>query len=101
MLFHEASHGIAVPVENAITRECRQRDKPIPRDLWHAVVFYTTSEVLRPVMQEAGPDPQSGDMILPHQANMSRMPPDLREKVHAARVGGVHPPAEHLLAAVS
>jgi hypothetical protein len=67
-------------VENAITRECRQRDKPIPRDLWHALVYYTTSEVLRPVMQEAGPDPQSGDMILPRQVNMSRMPPDLREK---------------------
>jgi hypothetical protein len=80
VLFHEASHGIAVPVENAIARECRQRDKPIPRDLWHAVVFYTTSEVLRPVMQEAGPDPQPGDMILPRQASMSRMPPDLREK---------------------
>jgi hypothetical protein len=80
VLFHEASHGIAIPVEDAITRECRQRDKPIPRDLWHALIFYTTSEVLLPVMQEAGPDPPSGDMILPRQANMSRMPPDLREK---------------------
>jgi len=30
-------------------------------------------------MQEAGPDPQSGDLILPRQVNMSRMPPDLRE----------------------
>jgi hypothetical protein len=44
------------------------------------LIFYTTSEVLRPVMQEAGPDPPSGDMILPRQTNMSRMPPDLREK---------------------
>ena len=80
VLFHEASHGISIPVQDAITRECRQRDKPIPRDLWHALVYYTTSEVLLPVMQDAPPAAQPGDMILPRQANMSRMPPDLREK---------------------
>ena len=51
VLFHEASHGIALPVEQAITRECRQREKPIPRDLWHALIFYTTGEVIKPVMQ--------------------------------------------------
>jgi hypothetical protein len=50
VLFHEASHGIAEPVQMAITRECRQRDKAIPRDLWHALIFYTTGEVIRPVM---------------------------------------------------
>jgi hypothetical protein len=50
ILFHEASHGIATPVEQAIARECRQRDKPIPRDLWHALIFYTTGEVIKPVM---------------------------------------------------
>ncbi len=50
VLFHEASHGIAEPVQQAIIRECRQRDKPVPRDLWHALIFYTTGEVIRPVM---------------------------------------------------
>ena len=50
VLFHEASHGIATPVELAIVRECRQRDKPIPRDLWHALIFYTTGEVIKPLM---------------------------------------------------
>jgi hypothetical protein len=50
VLFHEASHGIATPVEQAIVRECRQRDKPIPRDLWHALIFYTTGEVIKPLM---------------------------------------------------
>src|SRR6266478_5523884 len=50
VLFHEASHGIAMPVELAIARECRQRDKPIPRDLWHALIFYTTGEVIKPLM---------------------------------------------------
>jgi hypothetical protein len=50
ILFHEASHGIATQVEQAIARECRQRDKPIPRDLWHALIFYTTGEVIKPLM---------------------------------------------------
>ena len=50
VLFHEASHGIAQPVQQAINRECRQREKPIPRDLWHALIFYTTGEVIKPVM---------------------------------------------------
>jgi hypothetical protein len=56
ILFHEGSHGIAEPVQQAIIRECRQRDKAIPRDLWHALLFYTTGEVIKPVMtaQSAG-----------------------------------------------
>ena len=58
VLFHEASHGIAAPVEEAIIRECRQRDKAIPRDLWHALIFFTTGEVVRPVL--AGADQAHG-----------------------------------------
>ncbi len=54
VLFHEGSHGIAEPVQAAIIRECRQRDKAIPRDLWHALVFYTTGEVIRPVLGPSG-----------------------------------------------
>jgi len=49
VLFHEASHGIADSVQDAIFRECRQREKPIPRDLWHALLFYTTGELIRPI----------------------------------------------------
>jgi hypothetical protein len=47
VLFHEASHGIAAPVEAAISRECKQHDKPIPRNLWHALIIYTTVQVLQ------------------------------------------------------
>ncbi len=54
VLFHEGSHGIAEPVQAAIIRECHQRDKAIPRDLWQALVFYTTGEVIRPVLGAAG-----------------------------------------------
>ena len=63
ILFHEASHGIAEPVQLlAINRECRQRDKAIPRDLWHALLFYTTGEVIKPVMaaQEAQSERDGG-----------------------------------------
>jgi hypothetical protein len=54
VLFHEGSHGIAERVQAAIIRECHQRDKAIPRDLWHALVFYTTGEVIRPVLGSSG-----------------------------------------------
>jgi hypothetical protein len=47
VLFHEASHALAGSVNEAIAREFRKRDKPIPRDLWHALLFYTTGELLR------------------------------------------------------
>ena len=55
VLFHEASHGIADVVQDAIFRECRQRDKPIPRDLWHALLFYTTGELIRPIVVDPQP----------------------------------------------
>ena len=61
VLFHEASHGIAEPVEQAIARECRQLEKPIPRDLWHALIFYTTGEVIKPVMNAERGNPPGGD----------------------------------------
>src|SRR5215467_3791015 len=60
VLFHESSHGIADLVESAIFRECRQRDKPIPRDLWHALLFYTTGEVIRPLAGQAGASAPAG-----------------------------------------
>ena len=60
VLFHEASHSIAEPVQAAIIRECRQRDKPIPRDLWHALIFYTTGEVVRPVVISASAGENGG-----------------------------------------
>jgi hypothetical protein len=47
VLFHEASHSLAAAVRDAIVRECRARGKPIPRDLWHALLFYTTGEIVK------------------------------------------------------
>ena len=81
VLFHEASHDIARPVEAAITRECRQRDKPIPRDLWHALIFFTTGEVLRPIMQEAEQQNAPDDDLPPQRHTATAVPPGLREKL--------------------
>jgi hypothetical protein len=61
VLFHEASHGIAIPVEDAISRECKQREKPIPRNLWHALIIYTTGEVLSPVFKDPAVEKVAGD----------------------------------------
>ena len=47
VLFHESSHALSGSVMEAIAREFRARDKPIPRDLWHALLFYTTGEIVR------------------------------------------------------
>jgi hypothetical protein len=77
VLFHEASHGIAEPVQSAIIRECRQRDKAIPRDLWHALIFYTTGEVIRPLLTAADNVPaDKEDAVKP---NTTTAPPSRRE----------------------
>ena len=81
VLFLEASHSIAIPVENAISRECKQRDIPIPRDLWHALIFYTTAEVLRPVMQDSSPDSASPDSSASQKSSPSTVPFMLQERL--------------------
>jgi len=43
-LFYESSHTVGGAVEQAIERECRRLQKPIPRDLWNAVLLYTTRD---------------------------------------------------------
>jgi hypothetical protein len=43
-LFYEASHTLAGGIVEAIERECRRLQKPIPRDLWHALLLYTVTQ---------------------------------------------------------
>ena len=54
LLFHEASHGLAEPVRAALNHEFQAQAKAIPRDLWHALLFYTTGEVVRQMLAESG-----------------------------------------------
>ena len=56
LLFHEASHGLADPVRDALDHEFHALSKPIPRDLWHALLFYTTGEVVRRMLVGTGHD---------------------------------------------
>ena len=57
-IFHEASHSMVGPrtgaIAEAIARECSARNKPVPRDLWHAVLFYTVGEIARRNLSEYG-----------------------------------------------
>jgi hypothetical protein len=55
-LFYQASHVLAVGLEQAIQRECRRLQKPVPRDLWNAVLLYTAVERTGRI----GPAPQKG-----------------------------------------
>jgi hypothetical protein len=84
VLFHEASHGIAEPVESAIIRECHQRDKAIPRDLWHALIFYTTGEVIRPLLVTA--NKEQPDIVSPN-LNGARPAPRETYTPYAIREG--------------
>ena len=67
VLFREASHGISGNVQDAIARECRQREKPIPRDLWPALIYYTTGEVIHPALAARNPNtPPPGRGYVPY-----------------------------------
>ena len=52
VLFHEASHALASAVFHGIAKECRARDIPIPRDLWHALLFYTTGQLVKQMLEQ-------------------------------------------------
>ena len=81
VLFEESSHGIAIPVEDAIARECRQREKPIPRDLWHALIFFTTSEVLIPLLQDPLATHSADEDAAPETSKSAIVPPEIWEKL--------------------
>lgn len=56
-LFHEASHVLmdrGAPVRQALDGAARAADFKLPSDLWHLVLFYTTGEAVRPVLEERG-----------------------------------------------
>jgi hypothetical protein len=59
MLLHEGSHAIVGPnsdttVGAAIATAAKAHGAALPRDLWHAIVFATSSELTRRVLAERG-----------------------------------------------
>lgn len=58
ILFHEASHLLmdrGDPVRQALESAARAVDFRLPNDLWHVVLFYTTGEAVRRILDERGP----------------------------------------------
>lgn len=53
ILFHEASHLLAGPLDGLIAEACAASGRPTPPTLWHAILFYMTGELVR---RELGPD---------------------------------------------
>jgi len=58
-VFHEASHTLMAPwrpdpVPKALDHAVNEAKVEAIRDLWHVVLFYTTGDVVRGVLEEAG-----------------------------------------------
>lgn len=48
IIFHEASHIMIDSISNRIEEICRRDNKSLPNSaLWHAILFYTTGEVIK------------------------------------------------------
>lgn len=48
ILFHESSHALIAKVNNALSNEVKVQHKLFKRrDFWHALLFYTTGEIVR------------------------------------------------------
>ena len=68
LVFHETSHSIVHPrrgrVAKALSEAAGAGNQP-PRDLWHAILFATTSELTRRYLAERGVDyvPFSEDLL--------------------------------------
>jgi hypothetical protein len=57
VVFHEASHILmdaGDPVRKALDKAARAAGFPLPDDLWHVVLFYTTGEAVRRTLDEGG-----------------------------------------------
>jgi hypothetical protein len=54
ILFHESSHALIHKVRTALNAKFEAQKKPIPRDLWHALLFYTTGEIVRRTLAAGG-----------------------------------------------
>lgn len=56
LLFHEGSHQWGRPLSQFIDESAAARGKKVPRNLWHAVLFYNAGEITRRVLAGAGID---------------------------------------------
>ena len=56
VLFHEASHAMISGVQEAISAQCKTKNVLLdPPTLWHAVLFYTTGELVKELIPSYTP----------------------------------------------
>jgi len=56
ILFHEASHSLVAKLQKTISDDARRRGKLLPRrDLWHAMLFYTTGQIVADAVAKDAP----------------------------------------------
>jgi len=81
MLFHEASHDVVDPnrgtVAAAISAAAKKQGIAVPRDLWHAILFATSSELTRRALAERG----AADFVPSSVDMFTRVWPKYREPI--------------------
>ena len=53
-IFHEASHAVDAHIMKMVNDECARQSVRPPRNLWHAIIFYTTGELVRRELGKVG-----------------------------------------------
>ena len=53
-IFHEASHAVDAAIMRSVNAECAAQKVRAPRNLWHAIIFYTTGELVRREVGKVG-----------------------------------------------
>jgi hypothetical protein len=81
MLLHESSHAVVTPtrgtVGESISASTQKRGIDVPRDLWHAILFATSSELTRRLLAERG----VADYIPSSEDLFTRVWPKYREPI--------------------
>jgi len=62
VLFHEASHTLIEGVGDTLIRDFAARKKSAPRDLWHALLFFTVGFYVQQIYPDYVPYAKSNDL---------------------------------------
>lgn len=65
VVLYQSSYSLATEAQQEIVDACRNQTKPIPRDLWHALVYYTVAEILQKSLTARGPSAASAGDVAP------------------------------------
>jgi len=54
ILFHESSHVLDQKLRDRIDEVCKAGNLPVPRQLYHVIIFYTAGEITRQALERRG-----------------------------------------------